>query len=343
MPIPATDRSIPRRPRTVAVIGAGLAGLACAHALQAAGMLVTVYERGDAPGGRMRARQGAGWRCDVGAQYFTARAADFAAVVETWRAAGVAARWPARIARWDGTELRVSQTALTRFVGVPEMAAPVRALATELDVRLHAAVRSLQRSGQGWALSMHAEPAQQVVDTVLLALAAPDAAVLLAGIAPALATIAGDARMQPAWAVVLRFEARIEPGYDALFVNAGPLRWVARDSSKPARQGAETWLLHATADWSRLHLDATADDVIAMLLPELAVLGLPPPQACDAYRWTVASTDPPLQTGCVWDAQLGLGMCGDWLAGGKVEGAWQSGAALAQRVVAGDVALHTDA
>ncbi|APO96977.1 NAD(P)-binding protein [Xanthomonas vesicatoria] len=343
MPVPATDPSMSHQPRTVAVIGAGLAGLACAKALQAAGAVVTVYERGDAPGGRMRGRAGAGWQCDAGAQYFTARDPDFAAVVQAWGAAGVAARWPARIARWDGTEMRASQTALTRFVGVPEMAAPVHALAIGLDVRLHAPVRSLQRNGQGWALRVHGEPAMQMVDTVLLALAAPDAAALLAGIAPALATIAGDARMQPAWAVVLRFDARIDPGYDALFVNTGSLRWVARDSSKPARQGAEAWLLHATADWSQLHVDATPEDVSAMLLPELAALGLPLPQACDAYRWEVASTDPPLQTGCVWDAQLRLGMCGDWLAGGRVEGAWQSGTALAQRVSAGDIALQADA
>lgn len=343
MPVPVTDPSMSRHPRTVAVLGAGLAGLSCAKALQAAGAVVTVYEQGDAAGGRMRARAGKGWQCDVGAQYFTARDPDFAAVVSTWVAAGVAARWPARIASWDGTEMRASHTALARFVGVPEMAAPARLLAAVLDVRLHAAVRSLQRRGQGWALGVHGAPALHVVDTLLLALAAPDAAALLAGVAPALATIAGDACMQPAWAVVLRFDARIDPGYDALFVNAGPLRWVARDSSKPARQGAETWLLHATADWSQLHFDATPEDVIAMLLPELAALGLPLPQACDAYRWEVASTDPPLQTGCFWDAQLGLGMCGDWLAGGKVEGAWQSGTALAQRVCADDVTHHTDA
>ncbi|WP_430544227.1 NAD(P)/FAD-dependent oxidoreductase [Xanthomonas nasturtii] len=344
MPVPATDRAMqPHRPRTVAVIGAGLAGLACAKTLQAAGAVVTVYEQGDAMGGRMRARMGAGWQCDVGAQYFTARDPDFAAVVNSWVAAGVAARWPARIASWDGRALRASHTALTRFVGIPEMAAPARALAAGLDVRLQASVRSLQRSGQGWALSVHGAPALHVVDTVLLALAAPDAAALLAENAPALATIARDASMQPAWAVVLRFDARIDPGYDALFVNAGPVRWVARNASKPARHGAETWLLHATADWSQLHFDARPEDVIATLLPELAALGLPPPQACDAYRWEVASTDPPLQIGCVWDAPLGLGLCGDWLAGGKVEGAWQSGTALAQRVCADGVTHHADA
>lgn len=126
-------------------------------------------------------------------------------------------------------------------------------------------------------------------------------------------------------------------GYDALFVNAGPLRWVARNASKPARAGVETWLLHATAEWSQTHGDATPANVIASLSPELAALGLPMPQSCDAFFWTVASSAPALQIGCAWDAQLGLGMCGDWMAGGKVEGAWQSGVALARCVSADDV------
>ena len=35
-----------------------------------------------------------------------------------------------------------------------------------------------------------------------------------------------------------------------------------------------------------------------------------------------------------WDAGAGVGLCGDWVNGGRVEGAWLSGHALAQRVLA---------
>jgi len=40
-----------------------------------------------------------------------------------------------------------------------------------------------------------------------------------------------------------------------------------------------------------------------------------------------------LTAGCWWDAHAGLGLCGDWLHGGKVEGAWLSGRALARCVL----------
>ncbi|MFC7520377.1 NAD(P)/FAD-dependent oxidoreductase [Xanthomonas populi] len=321
------------------MIGAGLAGLACAQRLQASGWAVTLFEQGDVPGGRMRSCVGYGWQCDHGAQYFTARDPVFAAVVDEWIASGIAAAWPARVASWDGADLRASQSVLTRFVGVPDMAAPARALAARLDVRLGSAVRAMQRNGDTWQLAMSGDDTTRAFDTVLLAVPAPFAAALLADIAPTLVRIAASARMRPAWAVVLHFDLQVDPGYEALFVNAGPLRWVARNSSKPGRHGVETWLLHANAEWSQAHLDATSEAAIASLLPNVAALGLPLPLSCDAYRWTVASTDPPLQIGCAWDAHLSIGMCGDWLAGGKVEGAWQSGVALAERVRASDAAL----
>ncbi|KFA37879.1 NAD(P)/FAD-dependent oxidoreductase [Xanthomonas vasicola] len=334
----ARDRMrLPARVQKVAVIGAGLAGLVCAQQLQAAGYAVTVFDQVDAPGGRMRHCTGDHWQCDHGAQYFTARDPAFAAVVDAWIDAGIAAPWQARIASWDGAQLSHSHSALTRYVGVPDMAAPARALAVHLDIRLSTEVHALQRSGQGWSVSCAQDTAAHMFDAVLLAVPTPNAAKLFPPIAPAFSSIAQHAQMQPAWAVIAHFDGPVDPGYDALFVNNGPLRWVARNSSKPARAGIETWLLHATAEWSQVHCDATPTDVIASIVPELAALGLPTPQSCDAFFWTVASSNPALQIGCVWDAQLGLGMCGDWLAGGKVEGAWQSGVALAQRVCAGDV------
>jgi renalase len=35
----------------------------------------------------------------------------------------------------------------------------------------------------------------------------------------------------------------------------------------------------------------------------------------------------------LWDAELSLGVCGDWCLGRRVEDAWQSGADLAARML----------
>ena len=72
----------------------------------------------------------------------------------------------------------------------------------------------------------------------------------------------------------------------------------------------------------------------AALLTAFAELGAPPPAAWTAHRWRYADSAPALTQECVWDAALRIGLCGDWLNGGKVEGAWLGGRALGQRVAA---------
>ena len=134
---------------------------------------------------------------------------------------------------------------------------------------------------------------------------------------------------------MLRYPEPVPLPWDGAFINAGPLRWVARDSSKPGRTGPETWLLHASPQWSEAHLEDGADVVTAALVQAFAALGAPAPAAATVHRWRYADTEPALTEGCWWDASLRVGLCGDWLNGGKVEGAWRSGRALAAQATAG--------
>jgi predicted NAD/FAD-dependent oxidoreductase len=61
----------------VAIIGAGLSGLSCAQALQAAGVVVHVYEKSSNVGGRCATQLWQGHLVDLGVQYFTAQSAEF--------------------------------------------------------------------------------------------------------------------------------------------------------------------------------------------------------------------------------------------------------------------------
>ena len=61
--------------------------------------------------------------------------------------------------------------------------------------------------------------------------------------------------------------------------------------------------------------------------------GFPQPQAWTAHRWRYANAEESLNRGCVWEPASGLGMCGDWLNDGTVQGAWLSGKELAQQFV----------
>jgi predicted NAD/FAD-dependent oxidoreductase len=280
------------------------------------------------------------WQCDHGAQYVTARDPAFRAEVARWQQAGVAAVWDARLASFDGSAWTTPHTPLERFVGTPRMTSPAAWMVQNLGdgalAQWQTTVQRLHRTDGGWTIaSAEHGTHNRHYSAVLLAVPAPQAVPLLAPVAPGGAAVASSARMRGSWALMLRYAAPVDMPWDGAFINTGPLRWIARDSSKPGRAGSETWLLHASAEWSEAHIEDSAESVTAALLAAFAALGGPAPLAATAHRWRCADTEPALTLGSWWDASLRLGMCGDWLNGGKVEGAWLSGLSLAAQAQPG--------
>jgi hypothetical protein len=213
------------------------------------------------------------------------------------------------------------------------MTAPARLLAEGLSLQTALTAVALHRESAAWQVET-AEKGRidALFDGVILAVPAAQALPLLAPVSPVLAAEARAGHMAACWAMMLRFDTVLDLSFDAAFVNRGPLRWVARDSSKPGRDGQECWSLHASAEWSEAHLEEDAEIVAPILIEAFKALGGALPQAWSAHRWRYAITDSAVDGGCVWHAADGLGLCGDWLNGGRVEGAWLSGRAVAEQV-----------
>jgi len=324
----------------IAIIGAGISGLACARALADAGVDVHVFEKSRGVAGRMSTRRDENGQCDHGAQYFTARDPAFRVEVQRWIAAGAAALWTPALRVYDGAgaaDGQVHQASVERFVGTPGMTAPGRLLAQGLHVQTGFNVSTLQHTAGHWQMKEAGGALATGFDAVLLAMPAPQAHALLQDVEPALAALAGSVHMRPSFALMLHCNTRLPVPFDAAFVNAGPLRWIARDSSKPGRPGQEVWLLHGTPAWSAQQLDADRDLVAAQLLDALqALIGCDPRPGLrthSLHRWLYADAERTLGEPCLWNAQSGVGLCGDWLQDDKVEGAWKSGRALAAQVL----------
>ena len=154
--------------RSVAVLGAGMAGAAAARGLHDAGFRVRVFDKGRGAGGRLATRRAAdGLAFDHGAQYLTARDPAFSQVVERWREAGVAEAWGEP--GW--------------FVGRPGMAALPRALLEGIEVATGCTVARIARDDDGWALrdgdGLPVATGQRF-DAVLLSCPTPQTETLLA-------------------------------------------------------------------------------------------------------------------------------------------------------------------
>lgn len=294
---------------SIAVIGAGLAGLTCARALAGSGRAVRLFDKGRAPGGRLATRRldvgGTTLRIDHGAQYLRPRDAGFAALL----AAHGAAPWPDE----------------DRFVPVPAMSALPRALAGGLEISLGHTVTALRRADDAWWLD-----AEGPFEAVVLTAPAPQSAALLAPVAPELAAFLARVVYAPCWTWLAAFDAPL-PLPDALRPDAGPVGWAARNNSKPGRDAMEAWVVQASPDWSRAHLE-DAPDAIAAALRE--AIGAPAPRAQAAHRWRYSLVETALDRDCLWDAGRGIGLAGDFCIAGRAEAAFLSGRALAEAMLA---------
>jgi len=315
----------------IGIVGAGMAGLACAEELTRLGHAVLLFDKGRGPGGRMSTRRiqtSAGEAYfDHGAQYFTVRDDAFRRQVAAWTSEGVAAAWPSA-----GSDA---------YVGVPAMNAPVRFIANGQSVQWTTLVTQIEKFDRHWRLVLDQGEAVDV-DIAVVATPAEQASDLLLSVAPDFAVQARAAASAPCWTLMLAF-------FEAVAVSQNCWRgedvigWAARNSSKPGRIGPESWVVQASPVWSRLHVEADPEWVTASLkeaLSNMLDIPLPPVAGESCHRWRFARSGAD-GSAALFDRVHRVGLCGDWLIGPRVEAAWLSGKALAEQIRLAEVDAPT--
>jgi len=301
----------------VAVLGAGMAGAAAARRLAEAGLRVHVFDKGRGVGGRMATRRVGAVQFDHGAQFMRARGAAFTAQMDGWVERGI-------VAPWAGSE---------RYVGVPGMTEPVRDLLSNLPVATATTVLRLHREAARWRVEDASGTVHGPFDAVAVTFPAPQIMTLLESTGVTLPGLA-RASYAPCWSLMLSVEtgpsdALFEPRTDSIAL-------IACDSSKPGRPAGTRLTVHATPDWSRLHLEATRAAIVAELVRAAGNhLGTElRPTYAEAHRWLYAQVETALQVPCLYDPALRLGAAGDWCLGARIEAAYDSGQALANALLA---------
>lgn len=126
------------------VVGAGLAGLIAARTLAAVGRSCVVLDKGRSVGGRLATRRVGGARLDHGAQFFTVRGDDFAALVSEAESDGIVHIWNRG---FEGTG-----DGYPRWCGSNGMNGIAKYLARDLDVRTGVRVDRVACDGGEWEL-----------------------------------------------------------------------------------------------------------------------------------------------------------------------------------------------
>lgn len=311
---------LPQTPlMSVVVVGAGISGAACARSLHAAGVDVTLLDRGRVPGGRLASRRFDGRPVDLGASYLTARDERFSAVVDDWCARGLAHPWtdafhvatPAGLGGRKSGPLRYGTTSGLRSL-VADLIAP---LTVTQQVHVEAVGPGPVVDGREY-------------DAVVLAMPDPQALPLLVDLPHERAQLV-DRVWEPVLALAARFPSR-SWDLDGCFVEGSDvLGWIADDGRRRG-DGAPVLVAHSTSALAGEHLaDPTAagPELIGALQSLLGISDVP--DWSFVQRWTYAR---PVGVREIpyWLGDSGVSLCGDGWGSPRVETAWLSGHLLGQ-------------
>ena len=338
--------------KSVAVVGAGIAGLSCAQQPVSSGYSVTIFEKSSRLCGRSATRIRGDHQFDHGAQYFTANHDPFRKFVERGLSEGSIGLWKPRSLTGDSD--------VPWYVGTPGMASLGDLFPARDAVRTNTLINEIRRSDHAWTVRGTTRDTDfaETFDQIVLATPSRQATDILrvdgdphSPCTAEFKVMAEEIRhmtMLPCWTVMLscdkRFSARWP--YDVLQTRERDLdrvavAWLANNSSKPQRprhQQTHDWVVQASPSWSEARLEEDARWVARELITEVEkLLGVelsPFVRDFVAHRWRFAkAARRPSTSGYRYSEENRTGWCGDYFTNSRIESAYLSGLQLADRMI----------
>lgn len=341
----------------IAIIGAGVSGLAAALRLKEAGREVVVFEKSRGLSGRAATRSREGCRYDFGANYFKVRCNEMAALIFQTLPTDGLQRLVGDILVFDregsisppDPESRDSARWTYRdgISGLGKRIVAKSGFPVENGVR----VARLRRQGVNWIPEDdHGRPLG-CFDALLLTPPIPQTTDLLAAsdlpheIRDGLLGALRAAEYWSQFSVALNFSTEIDlPGgaYALLNTDRGhDLAWVSLENRKNDRipSGQSLLVAQLSPTWTERNYDLDPEIVAAHAVRCLRALpGIDPPDPSwsDCQRWRYAHPRRGVDPGPLGNAaSLGLYFAGDGLVGrGRVDEAIRTGFAAARSIVA---------
>ncbi|MEM1289776.1 MAG: FAD-dependent oxidoreductase [Pseudomonadota bacterium] len=311
----------------VAVIGAGMAGLAAARTLASAGHAVAVFDKGRGIGGRLSTRRTEWGAFDHGAQFATVRDPAFSAYIADLHTAGIVEVWdPAGHLREDGA-----------MIGKPGMAELVKAGfadAQGVTVTTSFEVAHIGKVAEGYVLSDKDGAHSVPFDKVIVTAPAPQAAHLLDAFGGPFGAL-NDVAYAPCYTLLAAFDGYLGAKDVPDLAKGGPLGFACRQASRGADRQTEKdlWVVQASADFSAEHIERERPEMVPVLLRAFQeALGIPVPQPVYAagHRWRYAKVTNAHGEPFILSADGTLGVAGDGMLGPRVELAFLSGVRLGE-------------
>lgn len=318
--------------KSVLVIGGGLAGLTAANHLQAAGRRVQVIDKGRGIGGRLATRRVESAVFDYGAQYFTVRDSQFAAVVDQWQQQNVVRIWSNGFGNSAG---ELSSDGHPRYVGVGGMRGIAKHLANGLSATPGIKIESIHYDGSEWLAT--ANGAAYRGEALIVTPPVPQSLALLdAGgvdLAPEHREPLKQIEYHPCLAALVTLAGPSNiPDPGGLFLSEGPLSWIADNTQKHVSPQTCAVTLHAGPEFSRNHYEEDLESVGQKLVSAAEQWLGSDVIEVQVHRWRYSLPFKTFPERCL-KVENSLVFAGDAFGGPRIEGAVLSGLAAAKAIL----------
>lgn len=321
----------------VAIVGAGVSGLAAGRALKQAGATVVLYDKARGVGGRLATRRVGDFTFDTGATSVAPRGLGLEHVMlhELDQTELVEVVKPI----YTHVNLRVSpgdasRNKVPRYTYRPGGNHLAKLLAEGLDVRLNSQVDTLKRENGSF------EVEKERFDAVILTPPIPQASLLLWSLGESRPV--ANARYRSCISIMLGFDLPTpEVPYHALVdvEQRHPLTWVSLESVKsPGRapEGMCAMVLQMSPTYSQDHYQTDEDRIVHEVMDYVRDLFGPTfqkPIAVDTKRWKYSQPETVAVFETVNRNHNGVILAGDGLSAGRVERAFESGLQAARLLI----------
>ncbi|MDR9418439.1 NAD(P)/FAD-dependent oxidoreductase [Gracilimonas sp.] len=332
----------------IAVIGAGISGLAAARELVHAGHEVLVFEKSGGYGGRLATRYAGddkNQKIDHGVPFFTAQTKEFKSLLEDLYSKDTLTTWEGNFAHRDAEgEITFKENETPYYIAKDGMNSVGKYLGRNLDIRFNYKVGGLTHIGENrrkkrsWMLNFPTALTESA-DAVVIAAPARQAYAILNTTIDEIETLKmvreiDEVNYESQFSYLAGYSDVEMPEWSALECEDDIIAWISNESTK--REGlAKIFVVHTTNEFAKKYMHADRDEVHSLISDRLTELlggwaAMPEWDQLHFWKYSRAINPLPHDYMEIRGNDTPLALVGSYMKGNRVEDAYLSGLKLGQ-------------